>query len=495
MSARRKSGNRLLPKEVRERLQAVVVDANAYGQVGPDLSSLAELAKELSTIGIQVWVPEPVAWEWADHLANQWAVARAAVREAAPLHKAGLLPVLHFEDHYKHRDAVVDAFLDRLKAIPYVEVVSLSGESALEGLRDQVLQRPPAKKKSEVKTGGSDSAWLRTVLAKVGGAADALLFLSSDGDIKRAYEAWGHPPPLLCSVRDIRGSLFEYLPASVEDEWLIAESLVGRMPIDLRASTSEIDRAIIDSVVGLTAALRYHPDDEGITAAHLTRLTALAGLSRVKRKRADLDHEDPSGPDTRIFVADVFFLAEADAVRTVQNSLSGEVTTTGTQSGAGLLVRAAMTLTIRDKAIETMRSDGEAVVFATHRRFSDSDEAWYEVAQALSAVPGLRMPDEWGEYAGEGDQQIRVAGRDQTLELHWSRSEWGALSVRIDGEEATVSCEYDGTAWWGGKDGMDMEPPYYLFAEVPMDYALNSEWELPAWIITQLIKHRDQPDA
>jgi hypothetical protein len=99
VSARRNSENRLLPKDVRERLQAVVVDANAYGQVGPDLSSLAELAKELSTIGIQVWVPEPVAWEWADHLANQWAVARAAVREAAPLHKAGLLPVLQFEDH------------------------------------------------------------------------------------------------------------------------------------------------------------------------------------------------------------------------------------------------------------------------------------------------------------------------------------------------------------------------------------------------------------
>ena len=150
---------------------------------------------------------------------------------------------MHFDSDYESETAVAEAFLARLKATPYVEVVPLTGDSAIEGLRDQILLRSPAKPKSGVKTGGSDSAWLRTVLAKADRAADKLLFLSSDGDIRQAYEAWGYQPPLMRNLRDIRVSLFEYLPASVEDKWLIAESLVGRMPIDLRASTSEEDSA------------------------------------------------------------------------------------------------------------------------------------------------------------------------------------------------------------------------------------------------------------
>lgn len=39
------------------------MDANAYGAVGPDIASLADLAKDLDKIGILTWVSEPVAWE------------------------------------------------------------------------------------------------------------------------------------------------------------------------------------------------------------------------------------------------------------------------------------------------------------------------------------------------------------------------------------------------------------------------------------------------
>lgn len=70
----------------------------------------------------------------------------------------------------------------------------------MEGLKDQILQRRPAKVKStpEVKTGGSDAAWLRDVIAKANGAASELLFLGQDADVKHAYERWGYPPPGRC---------------------------------------------------------------------------------------------------------------------------------------------------------------------------------------------------------------------------------------------------------------------------------------------------------
>lgn len=471
------------------------MDANAYGSARPDLRNLASLAKDLSEIGLAVWVPEPVAWEWAEHLTKDWAAARAAVTTANPLRKAGLHVVVRFDSDYETEAAVAEAFLARLKATPHVEVVPLTGDSAIEGLRDQILLRSPAKPKSGVKTGGSDSAWLRTVLAKVDRVADTLLFLSSDGDIRRAYEAWGYQPPLMRNLHDIRVSLFEYLPASVEDQWLIAESLVGRMPIDLRASTtSEEDSAVIDSVVGLAAALEHYSDDDGITAAQLTRLTALAGLGDVKRKQPEPDHEDPADPDARSFLADVFFLAEAEAILTVQDPVSSHAIAMGARSGSGLLVRARMTLTLRNKTLETMRSDGEAVAFPSHR-FDESEDAWQVVADALSAVPGLRLPEDWVDWPDTSDQQIRVADRDQTLDVYGTRYDPASLSVHIDGEEITLTCEYDETTWWGGKDGMHMEPPYYLSTESSEDAVLNPAWEVPAWIIAHLTKHDDQTDT
>ncbi|WP_214107776.1 hypothetical protein [Acrocarpospora catenulata] len=65
------SGLRLAPG-ARERLLAVVLDANAYGRGRPDLGDLERTALRLRGIGIETWVPEPVVWEWAEHLAEDW---------------------------------------------------------------------------------------------------------------------------------------------------------------------------------------------------------------------------------------------------------------------------------------------------------------------------------------------------------------------------------------------------------------------------------------
>lgn len=92
---------------------------------------------------------------------------------------------------------MITAFLKRLAATEHVEIIPLSGRSAVEGLKDQVLQRGPASRKGGVKTGGSDSAWLREVIDKADNATDRLLFLSSDNDIVQACERWGHEPPIL----------------------------------------------------------------------------------------------------------------------------------------------------------------------------------------------------------------------------------------------------------------------------------------------------------
>ncbi|MEW2069115.1 hypothetical protein [Streptomyces sp. NPDC007346] len=62
---------RLTPQG-REKLRAVVFDANAYGHARPDFDQLGRWAKRLAGMEIETWVPEPVAWEWAEHLVRDW---------------------------------------------------------------------------------------------------------------------------------------------------------------------------------------------------------------------------------------------------------------------------------------------------------------------------------------------------------------------------------------------------------------------------------------
>lgn len=490
--------SQLLPKKVRQPLQAVVVDANAYGAVGPDWISLAALAKDLDAIGIYTWIPQPVAWEWAEHLAKQWTAARNAIKTPANhLRRAGLLPLLRLEPRYDDRAAFIAAFLDRLDRIPHVEVVPLTGESAVEGLKDQILQRPPAKLKTdqEVKTGGSDSAWLRDVIAKASGAAAELLFLSEDKDIEAAYQEWGYPPPILRSLRDIRVSLFEYVPASIEDTWLAVEYLVDRMPLDLRdpATAAEADEPLIGNTPGLVEILDPDPVDyHVVTAANLTQVTALAGLGPVTRKQPEPDGDGggSDGPATRILTATAFFLADAEATWTYQDVDSEGVTRQTTMSRTGLLVRTRLAFEVHDQTIINARSDSDAVVFASSR-FGENWDALEELGGALTAVPGLELPEDWGDWKNDTEQQIRIAGKDEVIDLFWSHGDWGNLSLILGGEEVSVHCAYDDDAWVGGRDGFHLDPPYYIVTEGTPFATADAIWAIPAWIIARLV----QPDG
>jgi hypothetical protein len=72
-----------LSLEVRGSLRAVVFDANAFGHGRPDLAFLEDLARRLHTIGIETWVPEPVAWEWAQHLAEECSFSASSIKTSA----------------------------------------------------------------------------------------------------------------------------------------------------------------------------------------------------------------------------------------------------------------------------------------------------------------------------------------------------------------------------------------------------------------------------
>lgn len=119
--------SQLLPEKVRQPLQVSSWTPMPTVPLGPDIASLAALATDLAAIGICTWIPQPVAWEWAEHLARQWTAARNAIKTPANhLRRAGLLPLLRLEPRYDDRAAFIAAFLDRLDRVPHVEVVPLT---------------------------------------------------------------------------------------------------------------------------------------------------------------------------------------------------------------------------------------------------------------------------------------------------------------------------------------------------------------------------------
>jgi hypothetical protein len=78
-------------------------------------------------------------------------------------------------------------------------------------LKDQILQRPPGRRKEKIKTGAADSAWLRDVLDRAGGDLSRVLLVTSDADIRPACREWGVPTPLIRDWGQVLTTLFTWV--------------------------------------------------------------------------------------------------------------------------------------------------------------------------------------------------------------------------------------------------------------------------------------------
>ncbi|MGP9017707.1 hypothetical protein ACT1U9_04770 [Streptomyces sp. BR1] len=196
----------------RSRLQAVVFDTNAFGHGLPDLRQLRLTAAQMGEAGLETWVPEPVAWEWAEHLAKEVEAYRSAAGSVIKrMERGGItaeVPVLPTADPAE----TTGLFLKELGDIPHLTVLPLSGDAARAGLRDQIMQTGPGRRKQGIKTGASDSAWLREVLTAAGGSFAGILLLTQDrADIHAACQGLGIAPPTMLTVRDLAQSVLGFV--------------------------------------------------------------------------------------------------------------------------------------------------------------------------------------------------------------------------------------------------------------------------------------------
>ena len=475
--------------DARKYLRAVVFDTNAFGHARPDLAFLEDLAQRLHTIDIETRVPEPVAWEWAQHLAEDWQnVETAMAEERRRLRRAGLAG---HSSPYGDTRAVVSVFLARLAAVPHLTILALSPQNALLAIKDQILQVPPGRRKGDVKTGASDSAWLRTILDEVDGDTGRLLIVSQDKDVEAAFGEWKKDCPVIRRRSQLKATMSEFTLDQGHAENLIRRYLIasldvrsqdeGTLGFDIDA-TSILERLIASS-------LAENEPDTALYGASLRRLTGLVGIvGTYVESPPSVEEDQPQtselGPaSTQTVLATVFFLADAEA--TVNRLYNGGDPQVDSLDYDDVLVRVPMSFDIQHGNVIAGRSEDEATVTLPDDEYYDPSDAADELLDSLSAVPGLTPPEVWPE----ADVVLAlVAGADKTpvqLEITDPHGEW-QLNVTVGADTATLICTYDNNAVTGGrKETFYLRPPYNVEFRNGGPAPFNPLWALNQWIIAR----------
>lgn len=481
----------------RDYLTAAVFDANCFGHGRPDLGYLEFLARRLAEVGIETWVPEPVAWEWAQHIADDWDAMRVRLGdEHRRVQKAGLSS---FESPYRDVTEVADAFLARLSQASNVTLVPLSSENARQGLRDQILQLPPGRRKEGVKTGASDSAWLRDVLDRTGGDVDRLLFVSEDKDLRTALTAWECTEPLTRSLKDLLATLFVVTVDSGAATQVLLRYMLETLPAEQGANVLDVGEAPdLQSVVERI----IDPPDESqrIDNVTISRVTKLAGIVSVTLEVPDgVEPDSAEGGDGEPDVdkrgmygqvekksphtvqATMMLLADAEAAVSRYDADDRYVTTVTTVPD--VLLRANMVFDLEAGVVVAARSEGEVAAFGHHAAYDDENDAYSAVLDEIGdLVPGLDM----SEKLAMSDSFDEEVNGHQVHVAHAAidAGEW-LLRVEIDEDEAELHCWYDvGARVWDGKDSFDMPGAYPI--SVSISASPNPAWALSAWIIERL---------
>jgi hypothetical protein len=495
----RKTSNELgLDLEVRDYLTAVVFDTNCFGYGRPDLGELGYLARRLREIGIVAWVPEPVAWEWAQHVGEDWDTVRVRLGdEHRRVKKAGLAS---FESPYGDPAAVAEAFLAKLGEVPNVIVLPLSAANAREGLRDQILQRPPGRRKEGVKTGASDSAWLRDVLEQVDGDVARVLFASEDRDVGAALKAWGKADPLMRPLDELLATLFTVTIDTGAATQVLVRYMLDNLPATQGTGTFEVgETPALQSVVEY---ILDAPDpDTRIDNVTIRRITKLVGIVSVAIEVADdgsADDLPASGRSVKLGKRGMYGLVEqesphtvlatmmllADAEAAVSHRDVDERLVTTVTMVPDILLRAEMVFDLVAGKVAAVRSEGEAAAFGYHDAYDDDVDAYNSILEEIGdVIPGLNMSD---KLAVSNTFEEEINGHEVSVEYDQvDAGEW-KLRVEIDDNDAELHCWYDVGArvWLGREDSFDMPGAYPV--AVSIAESSNPMWALSGWIIDQI---------
>lgn len=225
-------------------IAVIALDSNAMPNGRLNLAEVDRLRQVLDEdemlSHVEIWVPQPVVWEWSEHLFSSLSASDTAAKKAAKqLRNAGLAHlraavglgpplaidevVTAVERELEQRDIRLLRFLDAPAA-------------AIDGLRDQVLQVGAGSRKGSaggphVKTGAADSASLRLLTACH--AESGLVIVSADKDVAAHFNSVGagaHTPVVVSGLWELRRALSHLFPGPEESVAQVRAALFAALP-------------------------------------------------------------------------------------------------------------------------------------------------------------------------------------------------------------------------------------------------------------------------
>lgn len=468
------SAHPALPESVRHGLRAIVFDTNSFPTGGLNLELLKDWGVRAAEEDFEVWVPEPVVWELAEHAAASWELWLASAKKVRKTMRTAGLTVPASDGPYSSREEVLEAVEGLVRGLaPSVRILELDGDLAAAALRDQVELHPPAKKKSDVKTGAADSAWIRQVLRTAENNVDSFMIADADADVYQAFKGWDLPKPHMVPLHMLAESLFVLKAPSAEIRNIVVEFLQGVVDLPLEAGQTPDGELILGDVADLSKQVNEWELDQ-VRDVELGRVHALVGMNQMKVSRRGL------------VTAQVFLLADAQYN-------GSRVNENGTTNGHSviipqILVQDVLSFTLDEGVVTRARSEtGRAVANrADDSAYYEPGEAFDDFIDALSLLPGLDRDLGGGAYdstnadARINDFELNVTTKECGGDPMWSAT----LTLSKEGwsRSMTVRCEWDlGRVPY---EMPDLLPAYVLVTDELTPFP--ADWAASAWVINHV---------
>lgn len=357
-----------------DNLTAVVIDTNAMPEGRLDLGQLRTLPTVLSNFpDVEIWIPEPVLWEWASHAQQDYDDAVAATNPAVRRLKRAEVQTQLRQVAEADRHDVRATVISTVSALPRpFRVVRLGDypDAAVEAIRRQVLQLPPAKRKSLVKTGAADTAVLLLAGEVYGELGGEYVIVSDDLDIRKHADPSNAPwLRVFRSFRDLRNAALAFQPIELR---LVPKvfRLVQDHLDQIRSGIAPLGEVRSNGLV--TEAL-------GDDADWLTVEVEVTWIDRI----AVLRHVEID-VDARVGTAEVVVIAVTEVTGWRMDAAGEEL---DSETGAGYTARLDLAVTF------TLDSDNVDIQPVSAAPFDDgypsADAALAALTQAAAEIPGF----------------------------------------------------------------------------------------------------------
>lgn len=458
---------------------AAVLDTSAYDKGHFDAGRVRRLAQRLARRDARLWIPRQVILEWAAH-------AHGAMDELSSGHERAAAAGLVSSDPPPKLsvDAIVDKLAEQCSGIANVTVLEMSAEAAIAGIRDQILGTGPGKvlrgtRVSDVRvlggvrTGASDSSWVRDALRQAGGDPARLVFVTTnDPDVRATCRFMGHPAEVVRYWNGHDDTRFDEFFPPLEPQ--------TEPRVNASAALNIITTTLLDAVsVAREADDRSGPPPEWIRVEDISAVHSddRAALGNYLEARAELDSwpqlidirdvtVEADGEDTVVYYT-VRLLADVRVDGRVLDN-DGHVLVDSDSLPTRVLA-VPFSGVIRDRVLLDVEQTDAADTWPAEKRYVDSFDAFAalydeEITQWDHIEVALLDSDKGPEA---GFTLLGPGGERETATLDgWIGGDW-ELSFESTGVSIHATYDPGSRVWLGREDSFDAYPPVGLHSEGP----------------------------